>query len=75
METAQIPVPIDHTTKKYPFDTMEKGAEFEIPLQTERGALQVRSAAGQFKLRNRKPTWKFSVKLYTDNVFRCKRIK
>lgn len=74
METLQKPVPVDHASKKYPFDTMKKGDEWEIPEQSSEGALKVRNAAGQFKAR-KQPKWKFSVKLYTDGKYRCMRVK
>lgn len=74
METQTKPVPVDHASTKYPFATMKKGDEWEIPEQSEAGAIKVRNASGQFKIR-KQPTWKLSVKPYTDGKYRCKRVK
>ena len=62
------------TLKKYPFDTLEKGQQFDIPDQSPDGAVKVRNAANSFLIRN-KLKWKFSVTLHDDLVYRCRRIK
>lgn len=76
MSITNKPVPArkESVLKKYDFENMQVGDEWEIPEQTEDGARRVRVAAGQWKIRNRSKA-KFSVKMYSDLIYRCQRVK
>lgn len=74
VKEAPTPVILKRKTK-YNFREMEVGDEFLTEEQTQEGAQKVTRAAWQFCFKNKKLKMKFSVNLYTDGKYRCKRVK